>query len=200
MRVIGGKWKSRKINEHFKLSHNKVIRPTSDRVKENIFNILENLDIDNKIFGSKVLDVFCGTGAMGIESISRGATFCHFIDKSLISRQITLQNIHNLSCEKETQFSLKNVLDIGFCNHDTADVIFLDPPYKKNIAEVSILRLSKFGWIDDNTLIILEKGKDECFKSGFKLIDKRIYGNTEILFLKFLDNFDKVIYFNKKKY
>ena len=185
MRVIGGKWKSRKINEHFKKSYNKVIRPTSDRVKENIFNILENLDIDNKIFGSKVLDVFCGTGAMGIEAISRGATFCHFIDKSLISKQITLQNIHNLSCEKETQFLLKNVLEIGVCNHETADVIFLDPPYKKNIAEVSILKLSKFGWIDENTLIILEKGKGECFKSGFKLIDKRIYGNTEILFLKF---------------
>ena len=130
MRVIGGKWKSRKINEHFKLSYNKVIRPTSDRVKENIFNILENLNIDNKIFGSRVLDVFCGTGSMGIEAISRGATFCHFIDKSLISRQITLQNIHNLSCEKETQFSLKNVLEIGVCNHETADVIFLDPPYK----------------------------------------------------------------------
>ena len=185
MRVIGGKWKSRKINGQFKKSYNKFIRPTSDRVKENIFNILENLNIDNKIFGSRVLDVFCGTGSMGIEAISRGATFCHFIDKSLISRQITLQNIHNLSCEKETQFSLKNVLEIGVCNHQTADVIFLDPPYKKNIAEVSILRLSKFGWIDENALIILEKGKDECFKSGFKLIDKRIYGNTEILFLKF---------------
>ena len=79
MRVIGGKWKSRKINGQFKKSY-------------------------NKIYGSKVLDVFCGTGAMGIEAISRGATFCHFIDKSLISRQITLQNIHNLSCEKETQF------------------------------------------------------------------------------------------------
>ena len=185
MRVIGGKWKSRKINEHFKLSHNKIIRPTSDRVKENIFNILENLDIDNKIFGSRVLDVFCGTGSMGIEAISRGAIFCHFIDKSLISRQITLENIHNLSCENETQFLLKNVLEIGVCNYGTSDVIFLDPPYKKNIAEVSILKLLKFGWIDKNTLIILEKGKGELFKPGFKLIDSRIYGNTEILFLKF---------------
>ena len=185
MRVIGGKWKSRKINEHFKKSYNKFIRPTSDRVRENIFNILENLDIGNSIFGAKVLDVFCGTGAMGIEAISRGAAFCCFIDKSLISRQITLENIHNLSCEKETQFSLKNVLEIGVCNNGTADIIFLDPPYKKNIAEVSILRLLKFGWIDKNTLIILEKGKGELFKSGFKLIDSRIYGNTEILFLKF---------------
>ena len=184
MRVIGGKWKSRKINGHLKKSYNKFIRPTSDRVRENIFNILENLDIGNSIFGAKVLDVFCGTGAMGIEAISRGAAFCCFIDKSLISRQITLENIHNLSCEKETQFSLKNVLEIGICNHEIADIIFLDPPYKKNIAEVSILKLSKYGWIDENTLIILEKGKDVCFKSGFKLIDKRIYGNTEILFLK----------------
>ena len=185
MRVIGGKWKSRKINGLFKMSHSKFIRPTSDRVKENVFNILENLEIGNPIFGAKVLDIFCGTGAMGIEAISRGATFCHFIDKSLISRQITLENIHNLSCENETQFLLKNVLEIGVCNHGTSDVIFLDPPYKKNIAEVSILKLLKFGWIDKNTLIILEKGKGELFKSGFKLIDSRIYGNTEILFLKF---------------
>ena len=185
MRVIGGKWKSRKISGHFKKSPNKFIRPTSDRVRENIFNILENLDIGNSIFGAKVLDVFCGTGAMGIEAISRGAAFCCFIDKSLISRQITLENIHNLSCENETQFLLKNVLEIGVCNHGTSDVIFLDPPYKKNIAEVSILKLFKLGWIDKNTLIILEKGKGECFKSGFKLIDSRIYGNTEILFLKF---------------
>ena len=147
MRVIGGKWKSRKINGQFKKSYNKFIRPTSDRVRENIFNILENLDIGNSILGAKVLDVFCGTGAMGIEAISRGAAFCCFIDKSLISRQITLQNIHNLSCEKETQFSLKNVLEIGVCNHETADVIFLDPPYKKNIAEVSIIRLSKLSKI-----------------------------------------------------
>ena len=185
MRVIGGKWKSRKINRLFKPSHNKIIRPTSDRVKENIFNILESLDIGNPIVGAKVLDIFCGTGAMGIEAISRGANFCHFIDKSLISRQITLENINNLSCEKETQFLLKNVLEIGDCNHEKADIIFLDPPYKNNIAESSILKLSKFGWIDKNTLIILEKGKEEFFRSGFKLIDKRIYGNTEILFLKF---------------
>ncbi len=185
MRVIGGKWKSRKINGLFKVSHNKVIRPTSDRVKENIFNILENLDIGNPIFGAKVLDIFCGTGAMGIEAISRGAIFCHFIDKSFISKQITLENINKFSCEKETQFSLKNVLDIGVCNHDKADVIFLDPPYKNNIAEASLQKLSEFGWIDNNTLIILEKGKDEIFGSRFRLIDNRIYGNTEILFLKF---------------
>ena len=74
---------------------------------------------------------------MGIEAISRGAAFCFFIDKSLISRQITLENIHNLSCENETQFLLKNVLEIGVCNHEKNNVIFLDPPYKKNIAEVS---------------------------------------------------------------
>ena len=185
MRVVGGKWKSRKINGLFKVSHNHVIRPTTDRVKENIFNILENLGIGNSISGARVLDVFCGTGAMGIESISRGASFCHFIDKSVISRQITLDNVRSLSCEKETQFILKNILEIGTCEHGKADLIFLDPPYQNQIAEESIQKLLKFGWIDENTLIILEKGKNEIFKSKINLIDKRIYGNTEILFLKF---------------
>ena len=79
MRVIGGKWKSRKINILLKVSQNSIIRPTTDRVKENIFNILENLDNGNKILGARVLDVFCGTGAMGLEAISRGASFCHFM-------------------------------------------------------------------------------------------------------------------------
>ena len=82
MRVIGGKWKSRKINSLYKASYNPFIRPTTDRVKENIFNILENLEVGNPILGARVLDIFCGTGAMGIEAISRGASFCSFIDYS----------------------------------------------------------------------------------------------------------------------
>ena len=182
MRIISGILKGRKILE----PTDKHTRPLKDLTKESLFNLISHSkNFDFKMKSAKVLDIFCGTGAMGIEAISRGAIFCHFIDKSFISKQITLENINKFSCEKETQFSLKNVLDIGVCNHDKADVIFLDPPYKNNIAEASLQKLSEFGWIDKNTLIILEKGKDEIFGSGFRLIDSRIYGNTEILFLKF---------------
>lgn len=189
MRVIGGKWKSRKINRLLKRSHRLVIRPTTDRVKENIFNVLENLDISNKIVGARVLDIFCGTGAMGIEAISRGASYCQFIDKSLISKKITLDNISNFCCENETRFLLKNVLEIGDRDRDSNlknnDIVFLDPPYKNDITDKTIQKLLKFGWIDKNSLIVLEKSKDEIFSSNLQLIDNRIYGNTEILFLKF---------------
>ena len=185
MRVIGGKWKSRKINILLKVSQNSIIRPTTDRVKENIFNILENLDNGNKILGARVLDVFCGTGAMGIEAISRGASFCHFIDKALVSKIITENNIKTFSCEGQTKFSLINVLELRNYDKEKFNIVFLDPPYKKNLAEKSIENLLKLGWINKNTLLILEKAKDELLKLDLISIDKRIYGNTEILFLKF---------------
>ena len=90
MRVVGGKWKSRKINQLLKNDHYSIIRPTTDRIRENIFNIIQNLDVKHQIEGANVLDIFCGTGAMGIEALSRGASFCQFIDNSPISSQITL--------------------------------------------------------------------------------------------------------------
>ena len=184
MRVIGGKWKSRKINSLYKASYNPFIRPTADRVKENIFNILENLEAGNPILGARVLDIFCGTGAMGIEAISRGASFCSFIDYSLISKQITEENINILCCKKETKFLLRNSMNLGVCPYEKYNLIFLDPPYKKNLLSKTIQNLCKFGWIDKNAILIVEKDKDEEFNFKLQLIDNRIYGNTEILFLK----------------
>ena len=80
MRVIGGKWKRRRLESSFDLNKVSIIRPTTDRVKENIFNIIENLNTGNPLVGARVLDIFCGTGAMGLEALSRGADFCHFVD------------------------------------------------------------------------------------------------------------------------
>ena len=141
MRVVGGKWKSRKINQLLKNDHYSIIRPTTDRIRENIFNIIQNLDVKDQIEGANVLDIFCGTGAMGIEALSRGASFCQFIDNSPISSQITLNNIKNLRCENETNFLLTNVLEIGGYGLKKGDVVFMDPPYKKRISEVVIQRL-----------------------------------------------------------
>ena len=184
MRVVGGKWKSRKINQLLKNDHYSIIRPTTDRIRENIFNIIQNLDVKDQIEGASVLDIFCGTGAMGIEALSRGASFCQFIDNSPISSQITLNNIKNLRCENETNFLLTNVLEIGDYGLKKSDVVFMDPPYKKRISEVVIQRLLQNGWIDKDSLIILEKNKKENFNLDAHLIDNRIYGNTEILFLR----------------
>ena len=174
IRVIGGKWKGKKIS--FRLDSN--LRPTTDRAKETVFNWL-----GKDLSGYSCLDLFAGTGAMGIEALSRGASFCQFIDNSPISSQITLNNIKNLRCENETNFLLTNVLEIGGYGLKKSDVVFMDPPYKKRISEVVIQRLLQNGWIDKDSLIILEKNKKENFNLDAHLIDNRIYGNTEILFL-----------------
>ena len=184
MRVVGGKWKSRKLNKLLKITKNSIIRPTTDRVKENIFNIIDNLDTKNLISGARVLDIFCGTGALGIEAISRGASFCHFMDQSLVAKKITEDNIKNLSCEANSKFTLINVLELGLSLEGKNDIVFLDPPYGKNLAENTINTLLKNGWINKKSLLILEKDKDELFQLDLRLLDKRRYGNTEILFIK----------------
>ena len=100
MRIIGGNFRNKKIN----FTKNIKTRPLKDSVRENIFNIIQNLDVKDQIEGANVLDIFCGTGAMGIEALSRGASFCQFIDNSPISSQITLNNIKNFRCEQRTNF------------------------------------------------------------------------------------------------
>ena len=184
MRIISGSYRGKKIHEPKDVK----TRPLKDLTKESIFNIINHsnkFDIDLK--NSKILDLFSGVGSFGIECLSRGVKTVVFIESYSGVLPILKKNLINLNTVKNYEIIEKNIYDdkTFLSLKNKFDIIFLDPPYKNNIAESSILKLSKFGWIDENTLIILEKGKDECFRSSFQLIDRRIYGNTEILFLKF---------------
>lgn len=161
-------------------------RPTSSKLRETIFNMLiHSPKLNLNLEKIKVLDIFSGSGAFGLESLSRGCRNCIFIDNSIESIKTINKNIEILKEEKNSKViktdaskPIKNKLDINLC--------FLDPPYEiENISEI-IKNWSLSGWIDKNAIYILEKRKKNYFKlpNGFKLIDSRKVGISEVLFLK----------------
>lgn len=176
MRVIAGKYKSYNI----KSPTTEEIRPTTDRVKESIFNLIQN-HVKDRI----VLDLFCGTGALGIECISRGARKVYFSDISRKSIMLLNENLEKIEGSYDIfNKSYKNVL-AGIS--DKVDLIFLDPPYSINEYDQLLLDVSKAEILADDGIIVLERNRDErSYKIpfGYYLADSRPYSSTIIDIIK----------------
>lgn len=185
MRIVGGKWRRRNLDSSFKFKNQRTIRPTSDRVKENVFNVVENLRSGNPLKGAHVLDLYCGTGAMGLEALSRGADFCHFMDNSREAKRLTLQNVRKVGAEQNSMFSKIDILDLNQNYGVVSNLVFLDPPYGKNLGTLTISLLLENNWVNSNTIFILEKEVNGQFSSELTIVDQRVYGGTEILILKY---------------
>tara|TARA_X000000368_G_C23025182_1_gene709822 strand:- start:1412 stop:1984 length:573 start_codon:yes stop_codon:yes gene_type:complete len=183
VRIIAGKWKSRKLESFFEQKSPPLIRPTTDRVRENIFNIIESLNTGNHLLGAKVLDLFCGTGAMGLEALSRGADFCHFIDNSIQAKRVTLLNIRKLGADENSVFTMANILNLNHNDRTRNDIVFLDPPYGKNLCEKAISMLLKYSWVKETTIFVLEQELKVEGNYGLRIIDQRRYGRTNISIL-----------------
>ena len=177
MRIISGKYRGLKLLEF----DTEGIRPTADRVKESLFNILFN-----KVAGANVLDLFCGSGNLGIECLSRGAEKVHFNDKSLESCALLKKN---LAKTKEGNFKI-TVLDFAACldllaGKEKFDLIFLDPPYRLEAGRDALEIIAKRGLLDDDGIAVLER--DRSFEgeiSGLEKFDERRYGKTFITFFR----------------
>jgi len=180
LRVISGKCKGKKLFTLEGLS----LRPTSDRVREAIFDILQKFSP-----GEKVLDLFAGTGALGIEALSRGAQRAVFVEGTARSGAVLRRNIE--ACRltgqaelvsKEVQAGLKALEERG----DSFDLIFLDPPYGKGLAYRTLRALSRSSLIAPDTLIVAEHSRDEDLASvpSLERIDWRKYGGTEVSFFR----------------
>lgn len=173
MRIISGKYRGMVLSE-FK---GKDIRPTSDRVKESLFNILYS-----NISGSKILDLFCGSGNLGIESISRGAFFVHFNDISKASTAVLKKNLSRIT---DNNYCITN-LDFSVClsQAEKFDIIFIDPPYADE-SGVQALKIIGGGKLREGGTAVYER--DRSFKGeifGLELYDERKYGNTYLSFFK----------------
>tara|TARA_A100001011_G_C14004943_1_gene713037 strand:- start:130 stop:642 length:513 start_codon:yes stop_codon:yes gene_type:complete len=154
-------------------------------VKENVFNLVENLRTGNPLKGAHVLDLYCGTGAMGLEALSRGADFCHFMDNSREAKRLTLQNVRKVGAEQNSMFSKIDILDLNQNYGVVSNLVFLDPPYGKNLGTLTISLLLENNWVNNNTIFILEKEVNGQFSSELTIVDQRVYGGTEILILKY---------------
>ena len=162
------------------------VRPTSDKIRQAVFNVLAHTALLDgfTLQGANVLDAFAGTGAMGIEALSRGAAHVWLMEKDSATRKILSENL---------KFAAGNVTLIAgdSCAPLAApcamQLVFLDPPYEKNSLSPAITALAAQGWIGAETLLVIETKKDESWEQpdGLKLLDSRRYGNTEISFATF---------------
>ena len=174
MRIISGKYRGLKLIEFEGIN----VRPTADRVKESLFNILYG-----EIAGARVLDLFCGSGNLGIESLSRGAAYVKFNDKALSSIAILKKNLAKL---KDENYIITNA-DFSVClqSNEKFDIIFIDPPYALNAGVEALEIISKNRLLTQNGVAVYERDRPfEGKIEGLERVDERKYGKTYITFFK----------------
>ncbi len=189
MRIISGKFKGLKLQPPVDFS----IRPTSDRLKESLFSILESNKYNIKIQNSNVIDICSGTGALGIEAFSRGAKLIYFIDKDPKAINVLQKNISKLKIDYNDETHIKIIKDdanIALQNiKNNFDIVLIDPPYNSNIIEECLVKLKQNNLIDLDSYIFAESSKNENFNfNGFDMLDKKIYGNSKLTILKLFNS------------
>ena len=189
MRVIGGKFKGLKLMPPNDLG----IRPTPDRLKEALFSILESKKYNININNSSVIDICSGTGALGIEALSRGANKIYFIDQETKSIQIIQKNISKLKINNEDKIFIKVIKDkstkaLKKINH-VFDIVLIDPPYKTKIIEETLQDLKNYNLIKTHSYIFAESSNAEIFDfNGYELLDTKKYGKSKLTILKLINS------------
>jgi len=182
MRVVGGRLKGRNLAS----PSSRDIRPTADRLRESVFNILMHA-YDNPIEGARVLDLFAGTGALGIEAMSRGAAFALFVDNGAEARALLRSNVESLALGGVTKVYRRDATDLGPAHPvEPFSLAFLDPPYGKGFAEKALASLRDGGWLTPQALLVVEEAKSAAFSApeGFEELERRVYDDTEFVFLR----------------
>ena len=184
MRVVGGKLRSRPIAG----PKSDAVRPTSDRLREALFNILAH-SYGDPVTGARVLDLFAGTGALGIEAISRGADYALFVDEGVEARALLRDNVESLGLGGVTRIFRRDASRLGAAHPlDPFSLIFLDPPYGKGLAEKSLISARDGGWLMPEALLVVEEAADAGFKTpeGFIELERRRYDDTEFTFIRLI--------------
>jgi len=182
MRVVGGRLKGRNIAA----PASRDIRPTADRLRESVFNILLHAYGD-PIADARVLDLFAGTGALGIEAVSRGATFALFVDNGAEARALLRNNVEALGLGGVTKVYRRDATHLGPAHPvEPFSLVLLDPPYGKGLAEKALASLRDGGWLTPDALLVVEEAKAAQFTApdGFEQLERRAYDDTEFVFLR----------------
>lgn len=182
MRVVGGRLRGRNIAS----PASNAIRPTQDRLRESVFNILMHA-YENPIDGARVLDLFAGTGALGIEAISRGAAFTLFIDNGAEARALLRNNVESLGLGGTTKVYRRDATNLGPAHPmEPFSLVFIDPPYGKGLADKALASLREGGWLAPDALVVIEEATAAAFAvpEGYEELERRAYDDTEFVFLK----------------
>ena len=182
MRVVGGRLKGRNLAS----PSSQAIRPTADRLRESVFNILIHA-YDDPIEGARVLDLFAGTGALGIEALSRGAVYVLFVDDGAEARALLRENTQTLGLAGVTRIFRRDATKLGAAHPvPPFSLVFADPPYGHGMAEKALASARAGGWLMPDALIVVEEAIDARFESpdGFEEIERRAYDDSELIFLR----------------
>ena len=183
MRIVGGSLRGRRLQN----PKGQLIRPTTDRNRESLFNILSHRFAEH--LQGRVLDIFAGTGALGLEALSRGAAYVVFIEKSAQGAALINEHIEAFDLSAQAKLLKRDATRHGPLDGDAPfDLIFADPPYGKGLGEKAINALVLNGWIAPGALLVLEERADALphALSGFERLDRRNFGETEIGFFQYV--------------
>lgn len=183
MRIVAGKYKGHRLAS----PKDDAIRPTSDRVRESLFNILEHGVENFELEGARVLDLFAGTGALGLEALSRGAKYCLFIENAASARGVIRTNVEALHLTGITKIWRRDAVALGPTgNIEAFDLVFADPPYRKGLGERALNEAHEQGWIKPGGIAILEEHRDAEIDiiKGYEELDRRSYGDTLLVILR----------------
>src|SRR4051794_20473767 len=181
MRVVGGRLKGRLLAS----PSSREIRPTADRLRQSLFNILVHAYGD-PVAGARVLDLFAGTGALGIEAVSRGARFALFVDNGTEARALLRANVEALGLGGVTKVFRRDASDLGPAHPvEPFSLVFLDPPYGKGLAERALASLRDGGWLLPRAMLVVEEAKAArvIAPDGYEELERRAYDDTEFVLL-----------------
>ncbi len=180
MRIVGGAFRGRPLAT----PKTSAIRPTSDRAREAVFNVIAHRYAEH-LDGARVLDLFAGTGALGLEALSRGASYGVFIEESAEGRGLIRTNVEAFGLSGRTKIFRRDATKLGEAGTLQAfDLVFADPPYGKGLGELALVAARDGGWLKPGALCLVEEAAATPFQppAGFTLDERRDYGDTTIAF------------------
>lgn len=185
VRIVGGEFRGRPLSA----PEGARTRPTSDRAREAIFNILEHAPWARRLQDLRVIDLFAGSGALGFEALSRGAAFCLFVETDEQARGAIRENVDRLGLFGRTRVHRRDATALGQrpgADGPAFDLAFLDPPYGMGLAQTALERLREGAWLAPGALAVIETGVAEAALAveGFHLLDSRDYGAARVSFMQ----------------
>lgn len=188
MRIVGGRFRGRALAA----PPGANTRPTSDRARQAVFNVLEHAPWSPGLEGRRVIDLFAGSGALGLEALSRGAAFCLFVETDEAARGAIRDNVEALGLFGASRIHRRNATDLGLRPASAGpafDLAFLDPPYGRGLGEQALARLAEGGWLAPGALVVFERAAAEPdpVLGGFEPLDARSYGAARLHVLRLSD-------------
>lgn len=183
MRIIAGQFRGLTLASVGKGDAAAHLRPTSDRVRESLFSMLAHRGV---IGGARVLDLFAGTGALGLEALSRGATEAWFVEQGRVGARLVSENITKTRTGARARLLKLDATRLPRCEEAPFDLVFLDPPYGKGMGQAGLGAAVAGGWLAVGATVVWEENAPQAAPPGFEVEDHRRYGDTHVTVLRYV--------------